>query len=550
MTRTQYDVAVIGGGHNGLTAAFYLARAGLKVVVLERREILGGCCVTEEIDPIAAPGCRVSTASYMASMLRPEIIRDLDLARHGLRMIAADPTVQAVTPDGVALPWWSDRARMRGLLDRFAPADSERFLNLDVRLSGLARHLEPLFMQAPPDLRREGFAGFRELLRFGLKFRRVRGREIADLIAFATGSLGEFLDRSLESAHLKSLVLSNSLYGKHGGPYDPGTLFGLLFHLLGGGAESKQGFVGHVMGGMGAITTAIAAACRGAGVELRTASSVKQIVVRDGRAQGVVLDDGTEVDAAVIVSNADPKRTFLGLVPPSDLSPEFVATVRGIKMDGPCAKLNLVLSEEPRLEGVRDADPTGEEDRLRRAQFTIVPWLEGAQRCYEQARQGRIAERLWIDCLVPSLVDPSLVTPGRHVMTCFVQYLPYRLADEPWAVAREPLQQQILAQIADFVPAVKRSLVASRLYTPLDLEQVLGITEGNIFHGDLRPDQLFFMRPVPEYARYATPVRALYLCGAGTHPGGGVTGAPGYNAAQRILDDFRSDRALRKAMRA
>jgi phytoene dehydrogenase-like protein len=385
----------------------------------------------------------------------------------------------------------------------------------------------------------------RELLRFALKFRRLRGREVADLVAFATGSLGEFLDRSLESPHLKSLVLANSLYGKHGGPYDAGTLFGLVFHLLGGGQEAKQGFVGHVMGGMGAITAAMAAACRAKGVELRTGAIVDRIVVRGGRAAAVRLADGTEIEGRIIVSNADPKRTFLTLVPAESLGPGFLAAVRGIKMDGPCGKLNLVLSEEPELAG---SDPGA--NALQRAQFTLVPWLEGAQRCYEHARQGRIHEELWIDCLVPSLVDSSLAPAGRHVMTCFIQFLPYALADSEWSRERDRLQAQVLRQLESFVPAVGRSLVASRLYTPADLESVLGITEGNIFHGDLRPDQLFFMRPVPDYARYATPLRALYLCGAGTHPGGGVTGAPGHNAAHRILEDLRGDRSLRKAVGA
>ncbi|MGB5133478.1 MAG: NAD(P)/FAD-dependent oxidoreductase [Steroidobacteraceae bacterium] len=537
----RYDVVVIGGGHNGLTAAFYLARAGLNTLLLERREILGGCCVTEEIDSIAAPGCRVSTAAYMASMLRPEIIRDLELDRRGLRMVAAEPTVQAVTPDGIVLPWWSDRERMRQFLRGFAPADCERFLSLGNRLEGLARHVEPLFMQAPPDLHRGGISGLGELLRYAFRFRRLRGAELADLVAFTTGSLGEFLDRSLQSPHLKSLVLANSLYGKHGGPYDAGTLFGLLFHLLGGGPEAKQGFVGHVLGGMGAITQAMAAACSAKGVVLRTNAPVKEIVVRAGRAQAVVLDDGTEISANIIVSNADPKRTLLGLVPDGELDPDFLAAVRGIKMDGPCAKLNLVLAEEPRLNG---GDPAA--DALQRAQFTLVPWLEGAQRCYEQARQGKIADPLWIDCLVPSLIDPSLAPPGRHVMTCFVQYLPWRFSDSSWRVERDRLHRQLLRQIGGSVPAVNRALVASRLYTPQDLESVFGITEGNIFHGDLRLDQLFFMRPLPAHARYATPLRALYLCGAGTHPGGGVTGAPGYNAAHRILRDLRRDRDLRK----
>ena len=288
-------------------------------------------------------------------------------------MIAAEPTVQAVTPDGVVLPWWSDRTRgcanSCGGSRRRTASVSSRSAS---RLEGLARHLEPLFMQAPPDLYRGGFAGLCELLRLRCRFRRLRGREIADLVAFTNGSLGEFLDRSLDSPHLKSLVLANSLYGKHGGPYDAGTLFGLLFHLLGGGPEAKQGFVGHVMGGMGAITAAMAAACRGRGVELRTDAEVQSIRMRRAAAHARRCWRTAATSTPTSSSRTPtPKRTFLGLVPDGALDPEFLAAVRGIKMDGPCGKLNLVLAEEPRLENEEPGS-----DALQRSQFTLVPWLE------------------------------------------------------------------------------------------------------------------------------------------------------------------------------
>ncbi len=508
VAQRRYDAVVIGGGHNGLTTAFYLARGGLRTLVLERREILGGCCVTEEIDPVAAPGCRVSTASYMASMLRPEIIRDLQLDRHGLRMVAAEPTVQAVTPDRTVLSWWSDRARMREFLQQFAPADCERFLALDGRLARLARHLEPLFMQAPPDLNQGGLAGLRELLRFAVKFRRVRGREIADLVAFATGSLGEFLDRSLDSPHLKSLVLSNSLYGKHGGPYDPGTLFGLLFHLLGGGQEAKQGFVGHVMGGMGAITGAMTAACRSVGVELRAGTAVRQIVVRGGRATSVMLDDGAEIDAGVIVSNADPQAHVPGAGAEGGTRAGIPG--RGARhQDG-----RAVREAEPRAR--RRASARRRRPACRCAAARSVHARAVARRRPALLRAGtaghdtaRVVDRL--PGSLPRRPVAGHAWPPRDDLLRAVPALPSRdLRLERGT--RTTCTAQILRQLGEFVPAVNRAVVASRLYTPLDLESVFGITEGNIFHGDLRPDQLFFMRPVPQYARYATPIaRAVPL---------------------------------------
>jgi phytoene dehydrogenase-like protein len=527
---SRYDAVVVGGGHNGLTAAAYLAAGGLRVAVLERREILGGCCVTEEI----APGCRGSTTSYIASMLRPEVIRDLRLEAHGLRMVPCDPALQVPFPDGDVVAWWADTGATVAELQRLSARDAQTFARIDGRLKKLARYLQPFFLEPPPDVHATGVAGLVEAVRVGKRFRGISGDEIAEMAAFLTGSLRDFLDRHYESEKVKTLVLANSVYGKHGGPGQPGTALGLLFHLLSGGDDGQQGFYGHVMGGMGAITQAMAAAGRERGVELRTEAPVARIDVRDGEARGVVLEDGSEIAARVVLSNADPKRTFLKLVEPSALPEEFRAKIRGIKMDGPCAKVNLVLSEEPRVTGMpRDATP------LRRALFTLVPSLEYAERCYDAAKHGEIPDELWVDCVVASNADPALCPPERHVMTCFVQYVPYRLREGTWDEKRDLLGDRVVRKIGEYAPNVPGAVVARQVLTPLDLERVYGLTEGNIFHGDLSLDQLFFMRPVAGWARYRTPVRGLYLCGAGAHPGGGVTGAPGYNAAKQVLRDLR-----------
>lgn len=530
----NYDAIVIGAGHNGLTAAAYLAQAGLDVLVLERRSVVGGCAVTEEIDHESAPGCRVSTASYIASMLRPEVIRDLKLGSYGLRMVPCDPGVQTSLPDGSVISWWSGRARMQAELAEKAPADCSRFFEVDAELKRLASRLQPFFLEAPPDPDRRGLARLLELLRIGRRFRGIPGRDVAGLLRFLTGSLGEFLDREFRTEGVKRLMLSNSLYGKHGGPYQPGTAMGLLFHLLSGGEDdARQGYAGHVIGGMGAITAAMAASCRDSGVEIRTEAPVASINQNAGRVRGVTLADGSVVDAHLVVSNADPKRTFLELLP-DGLSEEFRREVSGIRMAGPCAKVNFVLSEEPAVRGM-----PASHDPVQRSLFTLAPSLAEAEDIYNAARRGELPDHLWVDCVVASNVDPGLVTEGRHVMTCFVQYLPYRLAGGNWEERRDELGERVTGIIGCYAPNVPASVVARRVYTPFDLEQTFGITEGNIFHGDISLDQLFFMRPLPGWSRYRTPIDGLYLCGAGTHPGGGVTGAPGYNAAWRILADRR-----------
>jgi phytoene dehydrogenase-like protein len=526
----SYDAIVVGGGHNGLTAAAYLARAGLTTLVLERREIVGGCCVTEEI----SPGCRVSTTSYIASMLRPEVIQDLRLAEYGLRMIPCDPAIQVPFPDGQVVPWWLDRARAKAQFSKLSVKDAETFIRVDDQLKKLARYLQPFFLEPPPEIDTTSLGGWMDLFRASKRFRGISNREISQVISFLTGSLGEFLDNHYESEKIKTLFLANNVYGKHGGPYQPGSAIGLLFHLLSGGEHQLQGFYGHVIGGMGSITQALAASGRKLGVEIRTSATVAQIEVCGGKACGVVLEDGTEIRSRVVLSNADPKRTFLKMVASSELPEDFLQSVRAIKMDGPCAKVNMVLAEEPRFPGTPpNATP------LERTFFTLVPSLAFAERCYDIAKFGDIPEELWVDCVVSSNADDSLAPPGKHILTCFVQYVPYRLREGTWDEKRELLGDRVVRKIAEYAPNVPGAILARQVLTPLDLERTYGLTEGNIFHGDLRLEQLFFMRPVPGWSQYRTPIAGLYLCGAGAHPGGGVTGAPGHNAAHQVLRDWK-----------
>ncbi|HEX6262159.1 MAG TPA: NAD(P)/FAD-dependent oxidoreductase [Actinomycetota bacterium] len=524
-----HDAIVVGGGHNGLVAAAYLARRGLRTLVLERRGIVGGACVTEEI----APGVRASTTSYIASMLRPEIIRGLDLPRHGLRMVPCEPGLQVAFRDGEPLAWWSDMGRTAAGIERRSAKDARAFVDLDAELKRLTRYLQPYFLEPPPNLDARGVRRMPDLLRAWRRLRRLNTRDAAGLVSMLTGSLADLVHRRFESEEVRTLLLANNLYGKHGGPYEAGSAVGLVFHLLSGGPEEAQGYMGHVIGGMGAITQALASAAREARAEIRTEAQVERVLVRNGSATGVALADGTELEATVVLSNADPKRTFLGLVEKQELPDDFRADVEAIRMDGPCAKVNLALSEEPRVVGLpADADPG------RRALFTLVPSLAFAQRSADDARRGLLSDSLWVDCVVASIVDPTLAPEDTHVMTCFVQYVPYRLAEGTWDERRDELGDRVIETIARYAPNVPGSVLARQVLTPLDLERTYGLTEGNIFHGDLSLDRLFFMRPVPGWSGYRTPIHGLYLCGAGAHPGGGVTGAPGYNAARRVLSDL------------
>src|ERR1700683_2282666 len=475
--RKSYDAIVVGAGHNGLTAAAYLARGGLSTLVLERREIVGGCCVTEEI----APGCRASTTSYIASMLRPTVIRDLNLSAHGLRMVPCDPALVVPFPDGQVVPWWADRARAIQEFRTLSARDAETFVRVYEQLKKLARYLQPFFLEPPPEPSFRGAEGWWELLRVGKRFRGMTGEEVTQLVSFLTGSLGDFLDRNYESEKMKTMFLANNLYGKHGGPYDPGSALGLLFHLLRGGEGEVQGFYGHVIGGMGAITQALAAAGRKSGVEILTSSPVAKIDVRDGISRGVILEGGKEISSRIVLSNADPKRTFLRLLDANQLPEGFRHAIAGIKMDGPCAKVNFVLGEEPRVTGMPPDWPAPQ-----RALFTLVPSLAFAERCYDIAKFGDIPEELWVDCVVASNVDSTLAPQGKHVMTTFIQYVPYRLREGTWDEKRELLGDRVVKKIAEYAPNVPNSIIARQVLTPLDLNAPTAL-----------PKEIFFTATFP-----------------------------------------------------
>src|SRR5258708_6321126 len=452
-------------------------------------------------------------------------------------MVSCDPALRVPFTDGQLVSWWDNRDRVVVELRKISVKDAATFVRMDDRLKKLARYLQPFFLEPPPEVDTKSLGGWGDLLRVGQRFQGISSAEISQLVSFLTGSLGDFLDRNYESEKVKTLFLANNVYGKHGGPYQPGTALGLLFHLLSGGEHDLQGFYGHVMGGMGATTIAMAEAARSFGVEIRTGASVAQIDSRGGRARAVVLEDGTEIRARLVLSNADPKRTFLKMIPERELPADFVHAIRGIKMDGPCAKVNLVLSEEPRFTGT-----PASYDPQHRSLFTLVPSLEFAERCYDISKFGAIPEELWVDCVIASNADPSLAPPGRHIMTCFVQYVPYKLRQSTWDENRDLLGDRVVKQIAEYAPNVPLAIVAREVLTPLDLERTYGLTEGNIFHGELNLEQLFFNRPVAGWSQYRTPIAGLYLCGAGAHPGGGVTGAPGHNAAHQALRDWKAGR--------
>ena len=525
----RYDAIIIGGGHNGLTAAAYLARAGRHVLVLERRHVLGGAAVTEEL----TPGFRFSVCSYVVSLLRPEIIFELDLARHGLAILPLDGTFTPM-PTGDYLWRVNDHATTRREIARHSRLDAEAYDEYGKTMVNLARFVKPILSMTPPDPLGRNPRDLMTLASIVKRFRSLSEKDRRSLLQLMTMSAADFLDQWFETDVLKATMSASGIIGTFLGVRSPGTAYVLLHHYMGeiDGSVRSWGFS---RGGTGAISLAIAAAAREAGAEIRTETPVARIRTNHQRATGVVLENGTELDAGVVVSSVDPRATFLKFLDARDLPSDFIQDLAHYKFRGSSGKVNLALDALPEFSSRPGSGP-----HLRGA-LSISPSLDYMERAYDQAKYGEFSRRPYIDMVIPTLTDSSLAPPGKHILSCFVQYAPYKLARGSWDDQREAFGDAVVDTLAEYAPNIQRIIRYRQVLTPLDLEREFGLSEGNIFQGELTLEQLFFLRPAPGWAQYATPIRNLWTCGSGTHPGGGIMGAPGRNAARRILGQTRSD---------
>ncbi|MDE2841190.1 MAG: NAD(P)/FAD-dependent oxidoreductase [Chloroflexota bacterium] len=523
---SSYDAIIIGAGHNGLVTAGYLARAGWKVLVLERRHIVGGACVTEEV----FPGYRVSTASYLVSLLQDKVVRELELPRYGYKVFPKDPAYFAPYPDGRYMFMYQDMARTCREIAKFSAKDAERYPAYEAYIERIARLIEPLFLQPPPQFPPQRLSDWLDPLRAGRTLLGLSNTQLADAIKLMTRSVQTILDEWFESDALKVALATDGVIGTNGGPHTPGTAYVLLHHVM-GGVGGVRGLWGFVEGGMGAITQALAASAQAHGTDIRTDAPVARVMTRDDTATGVVLQNGSEFHANVVISNADPRRTFLQLVERNALPDEFVAQIESYQCEGTSFKINLGLGELPDY----SAFPGTALGPQHRGTTHICPSMEYLERAWDDAKYGQPSTHPLLEITIPTAYDPTLAPDGKHIMGIFVQYAPYQLKDSTWADEKEGFVQRVLDILGAYAPNLPRAIEHVHALSPLDLEQEYGLPGGNIFHGALSLDQLFFMRPALGWARYATPIRNLYLCGSGAHPGGGVTGAPGHNAAMEIL---------------
>ena len=522
------DVIIVGAGHNGLVAACYLARAGLKVQVLERNDYIGGAAVSRKL----YGDFTYSNCSYVCSLLRPEIMRALELPRFGLQVIPYEGGCTMMR-DGGHLALYDNHDALRREIARHSPRDAEAYHRFSTDVIRQCKFIKPLLMREPPDPTSFKPRDLMELLYLGQRLNSIGEDRMYDTIRFWTMSAADFLDEYFESEIVKAHFAGSSIIGTALGPRSPGTAYVLLHHYM-GDIDDTVGAWGFARGGMGAITQALSASLEASGGSVRTAAPVEQILVRSGRTTGVALTSGEEIKARIVISNMDVKRTFLKSVAPEHLPSDFLTAVRRFKIRGSSGKLNIALDGLPRFPAIPEGSP------CIRGDLHLTDTLEMMERAYDDWKDGRWSAAPYVDMLIPSQIDPTMAPDGKHYMSVFVQYCPYELADGPWTDAkRKAFGDTVIDAIARQSPDFKSLILHAEVRTPWDIENEVGLTEGNIFQGELTMDQLLFNRPVPGFAQYRTPINGLYLSGSSTHPGGGVMGAPGANAARRVLRDLR-----------
>jgi len=522
-------VTIIGGGHNGLVTAAYLAKSGLKVLVLEGREVVGGGAVTEEI----APGFRVSALDHAAGPFSTEVASDLNLAKFGLQMMTPEVRVLALSPDGRTLAIYNDTARTVSEVKNFSANDAESYPEFVNSFARIGRVLAPLVSMTPPSINRPSKAELWELGKVGLAFRKLGKKDEYRLLRWGPMAVADLVSEWFETELLRATIAARGIYGAFAGPWSAGTSLGLLWQAAMDG--SAIGSATYAKGGMGALSAALADAAKKAGAEIRTRAAVSAITGADTDAPKVILEGGEEIESRVVVSNADPRTTFLELVDPVDLDPNFLSKMRNYRTPGTVAKLNLALDSLPAFRGVDGGDA-----RVKLGgRIHIGPEIDYLERAFDASKYGEFSAEPYLDITIPSLNDPSLAPEGKHVMSIHVQFAPYKLKGD-WGTKREELQENVIGLLEKYAPGMRGLIVAQQVITPLDLEQTYGLSGGHIHHGEQSLDQFFTFRPLIGWAQYRTPLKRLYLCGAGTHPGGGLTGLNGANAAREIARDLKA----------
>jgi phytoene dehydrogenase-like protein len=518
----RYDAIVVGGGHNGLVAATYLARAGFDVCILERHHTVGGAAYSDEI----APGFLVSMASYVLSLAPRKILDDMQVWQRGLEMIPRNPRSFVPFLDGTYMATWEDESSRPAELAKFSKHDADAWPAYDAFVERACEVMDRFILRPPPSWGE-----------FAAEFQGPRDAAIFQKLIL--GSSADIAEYFFEDEHIQASVASSGVIGTFRGPREAGTGYVKLYHSM-GMATGTRGMWAYVRGGMGSVARAFESAAREAGVTIRTGCEVQQVRIRDGRATGVVLADGEEVEGRTVFSNADPKRTYLKLVERSELPPEYVRDVEAIKIDSPVLKINLALAEPPRFKCLE-----GKDDELSRrliSAISIAPSIDTMQRGCEEARAGRPSDYPWMSIHMQSAVDPTVAPPGKHTLSIFTQFFPYHLAEGAWETRRDEIADHVLRRLGEYAPNLPGAVLARQVLGPPDLEARFGLTGGHIFHGELVPEQAFDLRPVPGSRTYEGPIQGLYLCGSGAWPGGCVMGAPGHNAAHEAIANLRAGR--------